>query len=113
VPEDRARYVAAVLDAYRRTPGTLRHVRPPDRRLAEELHDAGVPLATVEAALALAAARRSCRPDDAPPLPPIRCFHYFKPVIDELIGSPAAPSYLAYVRDFLARCSESRPHPDT
>ena len=108
-PADRTRYIAAVLDAYRRTPGTLGHVRPADRRLAEKLSDAGVPFATVEAALSLAAARRAVRPDGAPLLPPIRSLHYFKPVIDEILGLPPDPAYLAYVQDFLAHSSEPRP----
>jgi len=100
-PADRTRYIAAVLDAYRRTPGTLGHIRPPDRRLARELYDAGVPLATVEAALSLTAARRAVRPEGTPPLPPIRSLHYFKPVIDEILGDPPEPAYLAYVQHFL------------
>jgi len=43
-------------------------VRRPDRLFAAQLHERGVPLETVENALTLAAARRSVRPDDAPPL---------------------------------------------
>ena len=40
----------------------------PDRLFAAQLYERGVPLETVENALILAAARRSARPADAPPL---------------------------------------------
>lgn len=49
-------YVRQVLDAYRKTPGTIGNVRRPDRLLAAQLHQRGVPLANVENALVLAAA---------------------------------------------------------
>lgn len=105
---DQERYVATVLAAYRRTPGTLGTVRPADRRLAADLHDRGVPLAVVEAALSLAAARRTTQPDGTPPLDPIRSLHYFLPVITELLERPPDPAYLAYLERTLA----SRHKPD-
>ena len=49
---ERHLYVKAVLDLYRRTPGTLGHARPEDRRLAGILYDRGVSLEQVDAALA-------------------------------------------------------------
>jgi len=51
-------YVRRLLDAYRTTPGTCGAVRRPDRLLAAQLHQRGVPLEAVENALTLAAARR-------------------------------------------------------
>ena len=51
-------YVRQVLNAYRATPGTAGVVRRADRIFAIQLHDRAVPLATVENALILAAARR-------------------------------------------------------
>ena len=61
-------YVRRVLEAYRATPGTAGMVRRADRTFAAQLHDRGVPLPAVENALILAAARRSVRPAEAPPL---------------------------------------------
>ena len=55
-------YVRRLLDAYRATPGTCGTVRRPDRLLAAQLHERGVPLEAVENALTLAAARRMMRP---------------------------------------------------
>ena len=106
-PEERTSYVAAVLAAYRRTPGTLGTARPLDRRLAVELHEAGVPLTVIEVALTLAAARRTRRADGATPLATIRSLHYFKPVIEELLATPPDPAYLAYLEATLGR----RPQP--
>jgi len=113
---ERSSYIAAVLGAYRRTPGTLARVRPADRRLAAELFDAGVPLTVVKAAFSLAAARRAQRADGAPPLGTIRSLHYFKPVIDELIVNPPEPAYLAYLQKTLSLGREPNPtldHPAT
>ena len=41
-------YVRRLLDAYRTTPGTCGAVRRPDRVLAAQLHQRGVPLEAVE-----------------------------------------------------------------
>jgi hypothetical protein len=76
-------YVRRLLEAYRATPGTAGVVRRPDRLFAAQLHERSVPLETVENALTLAAARRSARPADAPPLGTIRSLAYFSPVIEE------------------------------
>jgi hypothetical protein len=65
--EQRA-YIRRILDAYRATPGTSGALRRPDRLLAAQLHERGVPVEAVENALTLAAARRLARPADAPPL---------------------------------------------
>ena len=60
-------YERRVLEAYCATPGTVGVIRRADRSFAAQLHDRGVPLATVENALTLAVARRSARPVDAVP----------------------------------------------
>jgi hypothetical protein len=95
---DSAEYVQRVLDAYRDTPGTCGVVRKPDRAFALALHARGVPLAAVENAFMLAAARRLARPHDAPPLGVIRSLAYFGPVIDEVLESPVAQAYYDYLR---------------
>lgn len=97
-PLDRDLYVHRLLAAYHRLPGTLGRSRPADRRLAADLHRQGVPIATVEAALLLASARRQARPDDATPLQPIRSLHYFLPVIEELLQHPPPDAYLESLR---------------
>ena len=55
---DQCDYVRRLLDAYRVTPGTCGAVRRPDRLLAAQLHQRGVPLEAIENAFVLAAARR-------------------------------------------------------
>ncbi len=100
---DRDRYVRAVLDHYRRTPGTIGRPRSEDRRLAAALYDRGVSLAQIDAALLLAAVRRTFRPKDAPPLNPIRSLHYVLPLLDEIRLSPPDPGYLRYLQSKLDR----------
>ena len=95
-------YVQQVLDLYRRVPGTRRHLHRSDRRLAGELHDRGVSLEIVHAALLLAVTRRTFRSPTAPPLAPIATLHYIQPLIDELIAEPPEPGYLGYIRNKLA-----------
>ena len=67
------------------------------------LHERGVPLAVVENALVLAAARRMMRPDGAPPLGTIRSLAYFSPVIEEVLHSPISPGYFQYLRQKIQR----------
>jgi hypothetical protein len=100
---DRHLYVTAVLDHYRRTPGTPGHARPEDRRLAGILYDRGVSVEQVKAALLLAVVRRSFRPRDAPPLNPVRSLHYFLPLLDEIRLNPPDPGYLRYLQSKLDR----------
>ncbi|MGA2329490.1 MAG: hypothetical protein ABSH05_24800 [Bryobacteraceae bacterium] len=76
-------YIRQVLNAYRKTPGTIGTIRRPDRLLATQLHQRGVPLMAIENALVLAAARRLIRPAGSPPLGAIRSLAYFLPVIEE------------------------------
>jgi len=97
-----AGYVEQVLALYRRTPSTSGHVRRADRRLAAGLCSRRVPLATVQAALLLATARRTSRSINAHPLAAIATLHYFLPVIEELLATPADHDYLDYLRLRLA-----------
>ncbi len=99
---DQQEYVCRVLDWYRRTPGTLGRVRRHDRLVAADLHRRQIPLSIVESALILAAARRTLRAQDAPPLAPVRSLAYFLQVIEEVIETPLAPDYIRYLRTKLA-----------
>ncbi len=69
-----------------------------DRRLAAQLFDEGIDLQTVEAASLLATARRTIRPAQLGPLPPIRSLAYLLPVIREIQQQPLDPAYLDYLR---------------
>src|SRR5258707_11919455 len=71
------RLKAISAQSYRATPGTSGVMRRPDRLLAAQLHQRGVPLEAVENAFVLAAARRMIRPADAAPLSTIRSLAYF------------------------------------
>jgi hypothetical protein len=101
-------YVRQVLDAYRKTPGTMGTVRRPDRLLAAQLHQRGVSLTVVENALLLAATRRMVRPEGAPPLGTVRSLAYFLPVIEEVLSLPVNQEYFRYLRSKLARLGQSR-----
>ena len=95
---ERGEYVRRVLEAYRTAPGTCGAVRGPDRLLAAQLHERGVPLEAVENALILAAARRLARPAEVPPLGVIRSLAYFAPVIDEVLRLGVGPEYFRHLR---------------
>jgi hypothetical protein len=99
-PTSRRLYVQRVLELYRLAPGTTGQLRRSDRQLAGTLHDRGVSIEIVHAALILAVARRTFR--SAPPLAPIATLHYIRPVIHELITQPPEPGYLTYLRNKLA-----------
>ena len=77
-------YIRQVLEAYRKTPGTMGSVRRPDRVLAGQLYQRGVSVNAIENAFVLAATRRLMRTADAPPLGTIRSLAYFLPVIEEV-----------------------------
>jgi hypothetical protein len=96
-------YVRQLLEACRATPGTCGAVRRPDRLLAAQLHQRGVPLEAVENALTLAAARRLARSADAPPLEIIRSLAYFSPVIEEVLHLQIGPKYFHHLRSRIAR----------
>jgi hypothetical protein len=101
-------FVGRVLDAYRKTPGTTGTIRRPDRLLAAQLQQRGVPLTAIENALVLAAARRMIRPAGSPPLGTVRSLAYFLPVIEEVLTLPANPDYFRFLRHKLERLAETR-----
>ena len=101
-------YVRQVLEAYRKTPGTMGTVRRADRLLAAQLHQRGLSLKVIENALVLAATRRLIRPSDAPPLGTIRSLAYFLPVIEEVREMRVKPDYFEYLRYKLASASSAR-----
>ena len=101
-------YIRQVLEAYRKTPGTMGTVRRADRMLAAQLCQRGVAVSVVENAFVLAAARRLMRPADAPPLGTIRSLAYFLPVIDEVIEMRVSLDYFQYVRRTLQRVVPKR-----
>jgi len=102
---DQNEYIRRVLEAYRRTPGTMGTVRRPDRLLAAQLYQRGVPLMVVENAFLLAAARRMIRPADSPPLGTIRSLAYFLPVIEEVLGLRVSPDYFHHLRRKIDRAT--------
>ena len=95
---DREEYVRKLLDAYRTTPGTTGSIRRPDRVLAGQLHQRGVPLLEVENALVLAVARRLQHSPEVPPLGTIRSLAYFVPVLEEVLERKVAQDYFNYLR---------------
>ena len=97
-PLSREQYVHRVLKTYQHTPGTSGQVRPPDRQLALQLQQRGIPLRTIENAFVLAAARRIFRPAEAPPLTTVRSLAYFVPVIEEMLATPIDENYFEYLR---------------
>ena len=102
-PFERDEYVREVLDAFRSTPGTSGAVRRPDRLLAEQLFERGVPLRAFANALLLATIRRSARPAGALPLPPVRSLAYFVPILDEVLTTDVDQDYYDHLRHTLAR----------
>ncbi len=101
-------YVRQVLDAYRKTPGTMGTVRRADRMLAAQLYQRGLSVKVIENALVLAATRRMIRPTDAPPLGTIRSLAYFLPVIEEVLELRVSPDYFEYLRHKLGRSGATR-----
>jgi hypothetical protein len=101
-------YVRGVLEAYRKTPGTMGTVRRPDRVLAAQLYQRGISVSVIENAFVLAATRRLTRAADAPPLGMIRSLAYFLPVIEEVLGLRVSPDYFQYLRHKLERIAPTR-----
>ena len=106
-PPGREDYVRKVLEAYRNMPGTCGNLRRPDRMLALQLYQRGVPLSIVENALVLAAVRRLIRPTDAPPLATVRSLAYFIPIIEEVLETEVGEEYFQYARQKLQRLRSS------
>ena len=101
-------YVRHVLEAYRKTPGTMGTVRRADRLLAAQLYERGISVSVIENAFVLAATRRLVRPADALPLGTVRSLAYFLPVIEEVLDLRVGPDYFQYLRYKLARIAQSR-----
>jgi hypothetical protein len=101
-------YTRRVLEAYRRTLGTMGTVRRADRLLAAQLYQRGLSMQVIENALVLAATRRLIRPADAPPLGTIRSLAYFLPVIEEVLELRVSPDYFEYLRYKLARARSTQ-----
>jgi hypothetical protein len=100
MPNDFDSYRQALVDLYFRLPDTPCRVSRHDLRLARQLWERQIPLATVETAFLLASVRRATRHPDAMPLGPIHSLHYFLPVIEELLHTPLrhGETYLASLR---------------
>jgi hypothetical protein len=101
-------YIRRVMEAYRKTPGTMGTVRRSDRSLALQLYQRGISVGVIENAFVLAATRRLTRPADAPPLSTIRSLAYFLPVIEEVLGLRVNPDYFQYLRHKLERTTPAR-----
>ena len=101
-------YFTSVICMYLQLPETPVRASLADQAVARCLDKDGVPLETVEAALLLGSLRRLIRPNDAPPLSPIRSLAYFLPVIEELTEAPAPGNYLDYLRLKLQQATKSR-----
>jgi hypothetical protein len=101
-------YIRRVMEAYRKTPGTMGTVRRSDRSLALQLYQRGISVGVIENAFVLAATRRLTRPADAPPLSTIRSVAYFLPVIEEVLGLRVNPDYFQYLRHKLERTTPAR-----
>ena len=101
-------YIRQVLEAYRKTPGTMGTLRRADRMLAAQLYQRGVPVTVVENALVLVATRRLIRPTAAPPLSTIRSLAYFLPVIEEVRELRVSPDYFRYLRHRLDNAAPVR-----
>ena len=95
---DPAIYVSTVILLYVDLPDTPLSASLQDHAQARRLHDRGISLVLVESAFLLASLRRLVRPNEAPPLPPVRSLAYFLPVIEELLAQPMPQNYLDYLR---------------
>ena len=102
------KYIRQVLEAYRKTPGTMGTVRRADRLLAAQFYQRGVTVSVVENAFVLAAARRLMRPADAPPLGTIRSLAYFMPVIEEVLEMRVSSAYFQCVRSKLEKVARDQ-----
>jgi hypothetical protein len=85
------RFVRAVLARYLWLPDTPTRTSRYDRRLATALHERGVELICVEAALLLADTRRVLREPWLVPLPQVRSLAYFQPSIAEVLANRRPP----------------------
>ena len=98
----REEYMRKLLEAYRTTPGTTGSIRRPDRVLAAQLYQRGVPLPAVENALVLAVSRRLLHNPEVPPLSTFHSLAYFVPVIEEVLEGTVGQACFNYLRYRLA-----------
>jgi len=96
-------YLDSVIKLYIQLPDTPVKPSTNDRATAASFLYQGIPLHIVESALMLASVRRSVRPHDAIPLPPVRSLAYFAPVIRELANNPLPDGYKQYLTQKLNR----------
>lgn len=101
-------YVEALLERYLWLPGTPMRTSRRDRHLAGCLYERGLPLAIIQSALLLGAARRAFRSESAPALPPIRTLHYFLPIVDELLEQPVDADYSEYLEKKLSPLADAK-----
>ena len=101
-------FIRQVLEAYRKTPGTMGTVRRADRMLAAQLYQRGLSVVVIENALVLAATRRLVRPAGASPLGAIRSLAYFLPVIEEVLELRVSQDYFRYLRHKLSNPAPAR-----
>ena len=99
-----ATYVAAVAVLYLALPDTPMRLGQTDLSLMRSHRD-GAPLPLVESALLLGTLRRLTRNAALPPLPCVRAFAYFMPVITELQAQPLPAGYVTYLRAKLTKLS--------
>jgi hypothetical protein len=99
---ERALAAEKLLALYLRLPQTPSRLSRQDRKLAWELIERKTPPEMIEAAMLLAIARRSFRDPSLPPLGSIRSFHYFLPVIEEVLSTGLSSDYVHYLRQKLA-----------
>jgi hypothetical protein len=107
-PLDSNSYLAALINLYLELPETPIRASLADRALARRLYKEGVSRETVESALLLGSLRRLIRPQDAPPLSPIRSLAYFLPVVEELTANPSPANYLDYLRLKLQQVAKTK-----
>jgi hypothetical protein len=94
--DDKARYVALLLERYRKIPATAGRNLRVDRRTARDLYDRRIDLPVVYQAFVLALARRAFSPNHGGH-EPIRTLSYFLPVIAEILTNPPDPAYLLHL----------------
>ena len=75
--------------------------------MAAQFQERGVPLAAVENALVLAAARRLICPPGSPPLGTIRSLAYFSAVIEEVLELRVSPEYFQHLRHRIQRFTQT------
>lgn len=101
-----------LLALYLSLPQTPSRLSRHDRKLARQLIERKTPPELIEAAMLLAIARRSLRDPSLPPLGSIRSFHYFLPVIEEVLSTGVSSDYVHYLRQklapFLEKAAESK-----